>query len=98
LPSPETGGRTLQIASPSVVEWSVGHARRGCAAAGKPWERFEVLAGAPTYISEDREHALSRVRGFPATVSNHVRDLLRHYAPSDLPADLVEGMDHLAGG
>ena len=25
-----------------------------------------MLAGAPTYISEDREHALSRVRGFPA--------------------------------
>ena len=56
-----------------------------------------VLAGAPTYISEDREHALSRVRGFPATVSNHVRDLLRHYAPSDLPADLVEGMDRVGG-
>ena len=37
------------------------------------------------------------MRGFPATVSNHVRDLLRHYAPSDLPADLVEGMDRVGG-
>ena len=97
LAGAESDGLILQLASPSVVEWSVGHARKGRAAAGKPWEGFEVLAGAPTYISEDREHALSRVRGFPATVSNHVRDLLRHYAPSDLPADLVEGMDRVGG-
>ena len=65
LAGAESDGLILQLASPSVVEWSVGHARKGRAAAGKPWEGFEVLAGAPTYISEDREHALSRVRGFP---------------------------------
>ena len=56
-----------------------------------------MLAGAPTYVSDDRAHALSRVRGFPATVSNHVRDLLRHHAPSELPAELVEGMEQIAG-
>ena len=95
LAGAESDGLILQLASPSVVEWSVGHARKGRAAAGKPWEGFEVVAGAPTYVSEDREHALSRVRGFPATVSNHVKDLLRHYAPSELPADLVEGMERV---
>ncbi|HXJ80775.1 MAG TPA: TIGR03842 family LLM class F420-dependent oxidoreductase [Candidatus Methylomirabilis sp.] len=97
LAGAEADGLILQIASPSVVEWSIGYARTGRRAAGKPWEGFEVLAGAPTYVSEDRAHALSRVRGFPATVSNHVRDLLRHYAPSDLPADLVEGMQAVSG-
>ena len=97
LAGAESDGLILQLASPSVVEWSVGHARKGREAAGKPWEGFEVLAGAPTYISDDREHALSRVRGFPATVANHVKDLLRHHAPSDLPADLVEGMDRVSG-
>jgi probable F420-dependent oxidoreductase len=97
LAGAESDGLILQIASPSVVQWSVAHARKGRAAAGRPWEGFEVLAGAPTYVSEDREHALSRVRGFPATVANHVKDLLRHYAPSDLPPDLVEGMDRVSG-
>jgi probable F420-dependent oxidoreductase len=97
LAGAEADGLILQIASPGVVEWSVGHARKGREAAGKPWTGFEVLAGAPTYVSEDRAHALSRVRGFPATVSNHVKDLLRHYAPSALPPDLVEGMDRIGG-
>jgi probable F420-dependent oxidoreductase len=93
----ESDGLILQIASPSAVQWSVGHARKGRAAAGLPWEGFAVLAGAPTYVSEEREHALSRVRGFPATVANHVKDLLRHHAPGDLPPDLVEGMDRVSG-
>jgi len=86
-------GLILQLASPAVVEWAVGHARKGAEAAGRTWTEFEVVAAAPSYISADRAHALSRVRGFPATVSNHVKDLLRHYAPSELPADLVEGME-----
>src|SRR5262249_53615001 len=33
--------------------------------------------------------------GFPATVSNHVKDLLRHYQPDELPRDLVEGMERV---
>jgi alkanesulfonate monooxygenase SsuD/methylene tetrahydromethanopterin reductase-like flavin-dependent oxidoreductase (luciferase family) len=97
LAGADADGLILQLASPSVVEWAVGHARRGAAAAGRPLDGFEVVAAAPTYLSADRERALSRVRGFPATVSNHVRDLLRHYRPAELPADLVEGMDRIAG-
>ncbi|MBI3454926.1 MAG: TIGR03842 family LLM class F420-dependent oxidoreductase [Candidatus Rokubacteria bacterium] len=88
-------GLILQLASPGVVEWAVTHARRGAEAAGRPWHEFEVVAAAPSYISADRERALSRVRGFPATVSNHVRDLLAHYRPEDLPSELVEGMERI---
>lgn len=90
-------GLILQLASPGVVEWAVGHARTAAGAAGRTWDGFEVVAGAPSYISADRARALARVRGFPATVSNHVRDLLRHYQPSELPADLVEGMERITG-
>ena len=97
LAGAEADGLILQLASPDVVQWSVRHARKGREQAGRPWAGFEVLAGVPTYVSEDRAHALSRVRGFPATVSNHVKDLLRHYAPAELPADLVEGMDRING-
>jgi alkanesulfonate monooxygenase SsuD/methylene tetrahydromethanopterin reductase-like flavin-dependent oxidoreductase (luciferase family) len=97
LAGAEADGLILQLASPSVVEWAVAHARRGAQGAVRTLDGFEVVAGAPTYLSADRERALSRVRGFPATVSNHVKDLLRHHAASALPADLVEGMAEVAG-
>jgi probable F420-dependent oxidoreductase len=96
LAGAEADGLILQLASPNVVEWAVGHARRGAEAAGRRLDGFQVVAAAPTYLSADRERALSRVRGFPATVSNHVKDLLRLYTPSELPADLVEGMERVA--
>jgi alkanesulfonate monooxygenase SsuD/methylene tetrahydromethanopterin reductase-like flavin-dependent oxidoreductase (luciferase family) len=96
LAGAEADGLILQLASPSVVEWAVGHARRGATGAGRRLDGFEVVAAAPTYISTDRERALSRVRGFPATVSNHVKDLLRHYRPEKLPPDLVQGMESVA--
>lgn len=83
----------LQLASPGVTEWAVAHARKAREAAGREWNGFEVVAAAPSYLSADRARALARVRGFPATLSNHVRDLLRHYAKSELPAELTEGME-----
>ena len=95
LAGEEADGLILQLASPDVAAWAIEHARQGAEGAGRTWKDFQVVAGAPSYISSDREHALSRVRGFPATVSNHVKDVLRHHAPSELPADLVEGMDRV---
>jgi alkanesulfonate monooxygenase SsuD/methylene tetrahydromethanopterin reductase-like flavin-dependent oxidoreductase (luciferase family) len=97
LAGADADGLILQLASPNVVAWAMEHARAGARGAGRTLDRFDVVAGAPTYVSADRAHALSRVRGFPATVSNHVKDLLRHHAPSDLPADLVDGMTQVAG-
>ncbi|MBM4441141.1 MAG: LLM class flavin-dependent oxidoreductase [Candidatus Rokubacteria bacterium] len=93
LAGAEADGLILQLGSPNVVAWAMEHVRAGARAAERTLGGFDVVAGTPTYVSADREHALSRVRGFPATVSNHVKDLLRHYAPSELPSDLVEGMD-----
>jgi alkanesulfonate monooxygenase SsuD/methylene tetrahydromethanopterin reductase-like flavin-dependent oxidoreductase (luciferase family) len=90
-------GVILQLASPGVAEWAVAHARAGAEAAGRSWHELQVVAAAPTYLSANREHALARVRGFPATVANHVRDLLRQYRPDELPADLVAGMDRVSG-
>jgi alkanesulfonate monooxygenase SsuD/methylene tetrahydromethanopterin reductase-like flavin-dependent oxidoreductase (luciferase family) len=95
LAGAEADGLIVQLASPSVCAWALAQARRGAAAAGRRLEGFEVVAAAPTYLSSDRAHALSRVRGFPATVSNHVKDLLRTCQPADLPAEQVEGMERI---
>jgi probable F420-dependent oxidoreductase len=97
LAGAEADGLILQLASPSVTEWALAHARKGATAAGRAWKDFEVVVAAPSYLSSDRERALSRLRGFPATVSNHVKDLLRHHPADALPADLVEGMDAVQG-
>jgi probable F420-dependent oxidoreductase len=97
LAGAEADGLIIQLASPNVTEWAMRHVEAGARAADRALDGFEVIAAAPTYVSADREHALSRVRGFPATVSNHVKDLLRLYAATELPADLVEGMDRVAG-
>jgi probable F420-dependent oxidoreductase len=97
LAGEEADGLILQLASPSIVEWAVRQTRAAAEKAGRKWTEYEVVAGAPSYISTDRAHALSRVRGFPATVSNHVKDVLRQHAASDLPRDLVEGMETIAG-
>ncbi|HEV3349260.1 MAG TPA: LLM class flavin-dependent oxidoreductase, partial [Methylomirabilota bacterium] len=42
LAGAEGDGVILQLASPSVVEWSVGHVRRGREQGGLPWAGFEV--------------------------------------------------------
>jgi alkanesulfonate monooxygenase SsuD/methylene tetrahydromethanopterin reductase-like flavin-dependent oxidoreductase (luciferase family) len=90
-------GVILQVAEPGVVAWAIGHVESGLAAAGRARTGFEVVVAAPSYLSPDRERALARVRGFPATLSNHVRDLLRNHPPSDLPAALIEGMEAVTG-
>jgi probable F420-dependent oxidoreductase len=95
LAGEEADGLILQLASPEVVAWAVGHARAAAARAGRKWSEYEVVAATPSYLSADRAHALERVRGFPATVSNHVKDLLRHHAASALPVALVEGMERV---
>src|SRR5918992_490747 len=58
LAGAEADGLILQLASPSVVEWAVEHARRGAATAERTRDSFEVVAAAPTYVSADRERAL----------------------------------------
>ncbi len=75
LAGADADGVILQLASPSVIEWALPHARRGARMAGRTLDDFEVVAAAPTYVSADRERALAHVRGFPATV------YLRHGHP-----------------
>ena len=96
LAGAEADGVILQLASPDVVTWAMRHVREGARSAGRTLEGFAVVAAAPTYVSGDRERALARVRGFPATVSNHVKDVLRSHPASELPAELVEGMARVA--
>lgn len=86
-------GVILQIADPSVIAWSLDYVRRGKEQAGHDGSHQQIVVAAPSYISDDPTHILSRVRGFPAVVSNHVRELRRRYPDAALPDALIDGID-----
>lgn len=86
-------GVILQIADPSVVAWSLDYVRQGAAQAERDCPPKDIVVAAPSYISDDPSHILTRVRGFPAVVSNHVRDLLRRYPGTELPAALLQDIE-----
>lgn len=86
-------GVILQIADASVIAWSLDHVRHGAAAAGREQAPREIVVAAPSYISDDPAHILTRVRGFPGVVSNHVRELRRHYPDTALPAALLQDIE-----
>ena len=86
-------GIILQMADASVVSWSMAHVRQGATRAGRKQPPQHIVVAAPSYISSDPAHILTRVRGFPGVVSNHVRDLLRRYPDADLPPALLQDID-----
>ena len=86
-------GVILQIADPSVIAWSLDHVRQGGEQTGRDGPLQQVVVAAPSYISDDPAHILRQVRGFPAVVSNHARELRRRYPDAALPAALVDGID-----
>jgi probable F420-dependent oxidoreductase len=82
-------GIILQFADPDLISWCLGFVRNGAVAAGRDFNKIEVMAAAPVWVSDDLKLARERVRWFPALVSNHVMDLIRQYKPDDLPAALT---------
>ncbi len=81
-------GIVLQFGDPHLVKWCLGFVREGAARAGRDWARIRIMAAAPVWISDDLAVARERVRWFPALVSNHVVDLLKHYSHETVPAEL----------
>jgi probable F420-dependent oxidoreductase len=82
-------GVILQFADPGLIEWCIGFVRKGAQAAGRDWQKIEIMSAAPVWISDDLETARQHVRWFPALVSNHVVDLISRYKPEDLPPALT---------
>ncbi len=83
-------GVILQLADPDLIPWFLGHVEEGARRAGRRRSEIEVQVAAPAYVASDRTRARDQVRWFPALVSNHVIDLVRRYAPEQLPAELTE--------
>jgi probable F420-dependent oxidoreductase len=83
-------GLIMQLADPYIVEWSLPYVRRAAEEAGRNAGAVEVMSAAPAYVTDDLSSARDQVRWFPALVSNHVMDLVKRYASTDLPQELTD--------
>ena len=83
-------GLIMQLADPYIVEWSLQYVREGAEEAGRGFEDIQIMSAAPAYITDDLAYARDQVRWFPALVSNHVVDLVKRYADTDLPQELTD--------
>jgi probable F420-dependent oxidoreductase len=90
-------GVIIQIGEPNIVKWSLNFIRKGVESAGRDIREIDIVAFTTAYVSEDLAKARKMVRWYPATVSNHVFDLLSRYPTSDLPPQLLTDMDYMRG-
>ncbi len=79
-------GFILQLADPSIAEWTMGTVRQAAEAAGRdPKEVYNCVA-APAYITdgspEANAHARDQLRWFGGMVGNHVADIVERYGES----------------
>ena len=88
-------GFILQLADPSIVEWTVGAVRRAAADAGRDPDAVTICVAAPAYVGDDLGHMRDQCRWFGGMVGNHVADLVARYGDSGaVPKALT---DYIAG-
>jgi len=90
-------GVIIQLADPTIIEWTMATARRAAAEAGRDPAALRCLVCAPSKVDDDLARAREQVRWFPAMVGNHVADIIRvHGENSDVPralTDYITGRD-----
>jgi probable F420-dependent oxidoreductase len=88
-------GFILQLADPSITEWTVGAVRRAAADAGRDPDEITICVAAPAYVGDDMAHMREQVRWFGGMVGNHVADIVARYGESsEVPRALT---DYIAG-
>ena len=72
-------GFILQLADPSIVEWTIKAVRDAAAAAGRDPDSVTICVAAPAYVTDDIPHAREQLRWFGGMVGNHVADIVQRY-------------------
>ncbi len=97
-------GVILQIASPVIIKWCVEQLKKGADKAGRSLQEIDIVAAASCCVGDDAEYCLNLARPFPATVSNHIKDILKTISRDEMPeelsrvVDLIDDYDYLAHG
>ena len=99
-------GFILQLADPSIVEWSIAAVRAAASAAGRDPDSITMCVAAPAYVTDGTEaglaHGRDQCRWFGGMVGNHVADIVARYGtegaaiPSALSAYIAgrQGYDY----
>ncbi len=88
-------GFILQLADPSIVEWTIKAVRDAAAAAGRDPATVKICVAAPAYVTDGTAaglaHGREQCRWFGGMVGNHVADIVERYgADAPVPAALTE--------
>ena len=91
-------GFILQLADPSIAEWTIGAVRTAAADAGRDPDEITVCVAAPAYVGDDLGHLRDQCRWFGGMVGNHVADLVARYGDdSPVPAALTDYIENRTG-
>jgi probable F420-dependent oxidoreductase len=99
-------GFILQLADPSITEWSIAAVRAAASAAGRDPDTIDICVAAPAYVTEDVDRGRDQCRWFGGMVGNHVADIVARYGsegaavPQALSAYIAgrEGYDYNSHG
>ena len=79
-------GFILQLADPSITEWTIKAVRDAAVAAGRDPKSIKICVAAPAYVTDGSEagmaHGLEQCRWFGGMVGNHVADIVARYGDS----------------
>jgi len=99
-------GFILQLADPTITEWSIKAVRDAAEVAGRDPESIDICVAAPAYVTEDVARGRDQCRWFGGMVGNHVADIVARYGseggavPAALSAYIAgrEGYDYNSHG
>ncbi len=91
-------GFILQLADPSIAEWTISAVRAAATEAGRDPDDITMCVAAPAYVGDDLAYLRDQVRWFGGMVGNHVADIVERYGEdSSVPAALTEYIKHRQG-
>ncbi|MBU6244654.1 MAG: TIGR03842 family LLM class F420-dependent oxidoreductase [Actinomycetales bacterium] len=92
-------GFILQLADPSIAEWTITAVKEAAKAAGRDPESLQICVAAPAYVTDDVAHARDQLRWFGGMVGNHVADIVERYGESGggVPTALTEYIKNRKG-
>jgi probable F420-dependent oxidoreductase len=90
-------GFILQLADPSIAEWTIGAVRSAAAAVGRDPDSITICVAAPAYVGDDLAYLRDQTRWFGGMVGNHVADIVARYG-DDAPVpqaltDYIKGRE-----
>jgi probable F420-dependent oxidoreductase len=84
-------GFILQLADPSIAEWTITAVRAAASDAGRDPDELTICVAAPAYVGDDIGYLRDQCRWFGGMVGNHVADIVARYGESSqVPAALTE--------